>query len=327
MNDKTLYFCRTPLQAIIINNLLESRSGNHHVIYRPNNKSKKHEYYFNQLRTTHKTFISFQPVSFSHSLSSIVEWLSLPTKIRQIKYNNLFIASIGDMVFSFFAARNKIANIYLFDDGVFNLKQEEWVKWISADSISNKIVRKIFRGEDKIFTQSRIAHHFTLYPAELCWLDCGTTQLNDLFAPNRVDLLHGAIEAKKIRVLLGSAYIKGEVDDDVKLLLNRNIRHEKIIHSQQFDLYIPHPAHSSQPVYSRILDEFFTKYPIDLMIAEDIIAALRKSGFSPIIYGFISSALVNLSKDFKTVSIVLDEQMMLEAEIQKQLGAKIIKVF
>jgi len=327
MNEKTLFVCRTPLQAIIINKLLESSPSNHHVIYRPNNNSKKHEYYFHQLRTDNKTLLPFQPISFSHSLSSIFEWLSLPRQVRHIKYDNLYIASIGDMVFSFFAARNKPAKIHLFDDGFLNLTQEEFTKWIKAESISDKIVQKIFHGESKMHTHSRIAHHFTIYPAELCWLDCETTELKGLFKPDEINLLSSAKGAKVMRVLLGSAYIIGEVDDDLEILRNRNILHEQVINSDKFDVYIPHPAHSSQPVYPQILDEFCAKYPLDLMIAEDIIAALRSSGYRVIIYGFISSALVHLSKDFKTVSIALDEHMMIESDIQKQLGAKIIKLF
>ena len=210
MNEKTLFVCRTPLQAIIINKLLESSPSNHHVIYRPNNNSKKHEYYFHQLRTDNKTLLPFQPISFSHSLSSIFEWLSLPKQVRQIKYDNLYIASLEDMVFSFFAARNKVANIYLFDDGFINLKQAEFTKWIQADSISDKIVRMIILGQKTILTHARIAHHFTIYPAELCWLDCETTELKGLFKPDEINLLSSAKGAKVMRVLLGSSYRSSE---------------------------------------------------------------------------------------------------------------------
>jgi hypothetical protein len=327
MNEKKLFFCRTPLQVIIVNRLLETSPGKHHVVYRPNNNSAKHEYYFNKLQTDNKTLLPFQPIPFSHSLSSIFEWFSLSKQIRQAQYESLYIASIGDMVFSFFAARNKLANLFLFDDGFLNLMQEEYTKWINSESISDNIVQKIFHGESKMHTHSRIAHHFTIYPAELCWLDCETTELKGLFKPNKINLLSSAKGAKVMRVLLGSAYIIGEVDDNHEILKARNILHEQISNSDKFDVYIPHPAHSSQPAYPQILDEFCAKYPIDLMIAEDFITALRSSGFRVIIYGFISSVLVNLSKDFKTVSLVLDEKMMDAADIQKKLGAKIIKVF
>ena len=64
------------------------------------------------------------------------------------------------------------------------------------------------------------------------------------------------------------------------------------------------------------------------MIAEDIISTIYKEGYQLIIYGFNSSALVNLAKDFRTVSFALDENIANEnAAMLKSAGAKVIKVF
>ena len=119
MNERTLFFCRTPLQALIFNKIIISNSKKCHVIYRPNNNSKKHRYYFKKINTENKTYIEHQPISFSHGLSNLIEWFLIPKKIRRSRYNHLYISSIGDSIFSFFAARNPSASITLFDDGVF----------------------------------------------------------------------------------------------------------------------------------------------------------------------------------------------------------------
>ena len=327
MLENTLFFCRTPLQALIINKLLETNSNHHHIIYRPNNESEKHKYYFSKLATEHKTFLPFEPVSFSHALSSIFDWLSLPRKIRHSKYDQLYIASIGDMVFSFFSARNRSAKINLFDDGIFNLNKNEFNRWVQSDSLQKKILRKILNGEKTTVTHERISHHYSIYPSNLCWLNCETTELKGLFKIDDKINADFSSKKKKLRVLVGSAYIIGEVDDDFEVLKNRNLQHEKIINSDKFDVYIPHPAHKSEAKFEVLNKDFISQHPLNLMIAEDIISVIHNSGYELIIYGFISSTLANLSKDYKTVGIMTDKFMLDDSYLLKQLGAKILKVF
>ncbi len=327
MNDKTLFFCRTPLQAIIINKLLENISGNHHIIYRPNNNSQKHQHYFNKIKSDHKTFLVFEPLKFSHALSSIYDWFSLSRDVRMSKYNQLFIASIGDMVFSFFAERNSTARINLFDDGMFNLSKVEFNQWVESDSVNKKITRTLFLGEKPLVTHNRINHHYTIYPSELCWLNCHTTELKGLFKINNTLIASPKVKKKKLRIILGSAYFPTEIDRNMNRIEKRNIQHEAIINSDKFDVYIPHPSHPSKPKYIDELNQLFEEHPINLMIAEDLISAICRSGYEVIVYGFGSSTIANLSKDFKTIGIMLDEQMMSQYSILRKLGAKIIKLF
>lgn len=83
MAGSTLYFCRTPLQALIINKILLSNSVDCHVIYRPNNNSRKHQYYFKKINTIRKTYIDHQPVKFSHGLSNLIEWFLIPRENQE----------------------------------------------------------------------------------------------------------------------------------------------------------------------------------------------------------------------------------------------------
>ena len=328
MFKNTLFFCRTPLQAILINKILQDWHGNSHVIYRPNNKSAKHQYYFQKLQTEHKTWLAFEPITFSHTLSSIFDWFSLSKEIRQKKYDYLFIASIGDIVFSFFAARNKLANIYLFDDGTFNLNKRLFLAWIAADSTSNRVVRKLLNGEKANITFNRITHYFTIYSSAISWLKIESTKINDLFEFDDSELAHSSNKPQILRVLLGSAYMVTEAAKDPAVIATQHALHERIITSGKFDIYIPHPSHPSKQIYPESFKEILANNPFELMIAEDIISTIYKEGYQLIIYGFNSSALVNLAKDFRTVSFALDENIANEnAAMLKSAGAKVIKVF
>ena len=145
--------------------------------------------------------------------------------------------------------------------------------------------------------------------------------------PASKTILNFSGKKKKLRILVGSAYIIGEVDDDINILKNRNLQHEKIISSDKFDIYIPHPAHSSEANFEELNQDFTSKYPLHLMIAEDIISAIHNSGYELIIYGFFSSTLANLAKEYKAVGIMTDQSMLDDSYLLKQLGAKILKVF
>ena len=330
MNEITLFFCRTPLQALIINKIIVSNSVKCHVIYRPNNDSKKHRYYFKQIVAENKTYIDHQPVSFSHGISTLIEWFLIPRKIRRTKYSNLYISSIGDSIFSFFAARNKFASINLFDDGVFNLNPEYFNDWIKHTRWTDSLLRLVMKGESSLKTRQRINHHYTIYPKHLSFLGCQVTEITDLFRNLDSATPSNLNNSKtKIRILLGSAYLPTENDSETMMEASRNVTHDSIVSSDKFDVFIPHPANKNQSYkYPDSLKEIFDKSPIDLMIAEDLVSAISNAGFKIIVYGFCSSALINITSNFQTVSFALDELMLKDAEqYLVPAGVKVLKQF
>ena len=330
MAGSTLYFCRTPLQALIINRILATNSENCHVIYRPNNNSRKHKYYFKKINTSRKTYINHQPVKFSHGLSNLLEWFLIPRKIRKARYTHLYISSIGDSVFSFFAARNPLASINLFDDGVFNLNPEYFNDWIKNTRWTDSLLRLIMKGEPSLKTRHRIAHHYTIYPKQFSFLDCKVTEIKDLFQnKDGVPVSRSYMPKTKIRILLGSAYLPTENALETMMVASRNMSHDSIVDSNKFDVFIPHPANKNQSYkYPDSLKEIFDKFPIELMIAEDLVSGIANAGFKIIVYGFCSSALINTASNFQTISFALDQLMLNDA--QKYLvpaGVKILKKF
>jgi len=330
MNETTLFFCRTPLQSLIINKIIVSNSVKCHVIYRPNNDSKKHRYYFKQIHTENKTYIDHQPISFSHGLSTLIEWFIIPKKVRRARYTDLYISSIGDTIFSFFAARNQHASINLFDDGVFNLNQKYFNNWIKHTRWTDRFLRFVMRGESSLKTMQRIIHHYTIYPKHLSFLNCQVTEIKDLFSNlNSVRLSNPNNSKNKIRILLGSAYVPTKDVSETMMVASRNIAHDSIVNSNKFDVFIPHPANKNQSFkYPDSLKEIFKKSPIDLMIAEDLVMAINDAGYKVTVYGFISSSLINISNNFQTVSFALDELMLKDAELYLvPLGVKVLKKF
>ena len=186
----------------------------------------------------------------------------------------------------------------------------------------------MLNGEKTKITFDRITRYFTIYSSAISWLKIKPTKIEDLFAFKDSKLKNSIDKPRTLRVLLGSTFKLTEYAQDEVLIKTQNTLHDRIITSGKFDIYIPHPMHPSKQIYPKSFKEILTKNPFDLMIAEDIILTICEEGYQLIIYGFNSSALVNLANNFRTVAFALDDNMANEnSAMLKSAGAKIIKVF
>ena len=133
-----LFFCRTPLQAMIVNKLSRQLPEQTVVVYHAINSSEKHRYYFDEIEVEQKYFIPWRAIRGSDTFSDMRAWWGIPRHVRNTRYTALFIASIGSFAFSLFAARSPEADIHTFDDGTFNLSRSEFEPWIHMEPTTRR---------------------------------------------------------------------------------------------------------------------------------------------------------------------------------------------
>ena len=305
MNENNLYFCRTPLQSLIINRLLHDSSEGSVVIYSPISDSEKHHYYFDKINSRNKYFINYNNFKYSSTINEVLIWRKIPSKIRNAKYKNLHIASVGSLAFSLIAGRkiNRNSRIITFDDGTFNISESIFESWIACESLPPKIIKYILNG----LTNREIRHlskkHYTIFPERLVvGFSCPIEKI-DVFENSEAIWNPDEGSERVVHVVLGDNFYQSELNDEV-LMANC----AKIIMSNNVDLYIPHPSCAELPRISTKLSMLCSQIDFKKMIAEDIIFALLKLGCKPIVYGFNSTALYNLSPFGQTINCVINSR-------------------
>jgi hypothetical protein len=310
----SLILCRTPLQSKIANEIIKKISGKYVVIYYPTTKNIKNDYYYSKINAKLKYFLPWQPLVWSDALTGVLAWMRIPASIKNKKYNNLYISSIGDIPFSLFSGKNAFAEISSYDDGTFNINEENFLRWINQEPISYILIKKIMGGINNKKMFDRISCHYTIYPKKmLSWMRRQVEEI-DLYKSSSSET-RALNNRKKIRVLLGSGFVEP----------NLNHVHDHLCKSTRFDLFIPHPYTLLDTRVSEQFGELFLKYDLNLLVAEDVIIRLVSEGYRPIVYGFNSSALINLKKFTSVVSINIDDSFSGLANDLRRFGIKIIE--
>ena len=305
--QRTLFFCRTPLQSLIAQEIIDRHPGWSTVVYYPTSSSSKHQYYFEKLRCTEKVFAPLQQLRLSDTLTEIRAWWAVPRSIRQQAYAELFVSSIGAIPFSMFVVRNPRARLNTFDDGTFNVNPEVFPRWISHEPFARKLAKRILRGVDNVELISRGARHYTIFDSQRV--------VGIPYRIHEIDLLnHGQWEVdgpatrRRVRVMLGTLLPRST---------DRSI-YEGLTASPGFDAYLPHPAeHRPARIKDWVRDACPHADP-EKMIAEDFVIEMAKSGLRPIVYGFNSTALLTLARVTRTVSIQI-------AGLHVQLPSELLK--
>jgi hypothetical protein len=307
----TLFFCRTPLQALIVNHLLETVQGEAVVIYHPTSANQKHLYYFHKIATSSKHFIPWRPLRASDTLTDLAAWWKIPIHVRRTKYARLFLASIGSVPFSLFARANPDAKIHTFDDGTFNLNEKTFLNWIDAEPIARRLLKRMLRCPNNVDIVERAVRHHTIFPKR--YVVGIRSPIEEIMLFENFDCRRGMSRAPKVRVLLGTRF--GEID--------LQDRHDRIVESGRFDVVLPHLVDVRLPIIGTWLLEAGLGVDPAKAIAEDVVAALVTAGFRPVVYGFNSTALLNLARLVPTVSIFLAPHLeTIPAQVMSDLGVR-----
>lgn len=320
MKFKTLFFCTTPLQSLIINKLIQNCKEFAYVIYIPNNNGDLHQIYFDNIETENKTFLKSNKYIFSDTLDHLYNFFKLPLNIRECKFQEIYFASIGDTLLGLLLGRNLNSKLHLFDDGIFNLNKTSFLEWISEESFSKKVVRYLFNGETGLETYKKLHCHHTIYPTHYTdWMSCPVRSIN-LFEYNNKNISDTWPENQSVKILLGSYFADYQAKEEHA--------YHKVIKKFSADVYIPHPGNKHEKHFIRDdIKKLFHDNQYKKMIAEEIIINIVKSGYQVNLYGFSSSVLFNLSNLVSTSCFALNSQTFSQKEFYAEAGIKLIKGF
>ena len=202
-NDKlSFFFCRTPLQSMIINQLLDEINGEGIVVYHATSISKKHQYYFDKINAEKKYFIPWHNSSFSQTWNDTIAWWQIPKSIRNKKYDALYVASFTSIVFSAIRGRNPKSPLYTFDDGLINLDTKLNLEWWYDEPRNPRIVKWLLGGVFNKDIMTNIDRHYTIFDKnKVLKLSSDIYELN-LFEKN---LKYSKEQVKnRVRILIGT---------------------------------------------------------------------------------------------------------------------------
>jgi hypothetical protein len=330
MDCNILFYCKTPLQALIINNLLKESAAKSVVVYIPNNQNNIHEIYFNKINTSHKIFIPYDPISFSDTLTKLRHWFRIPRSIRKRSYQHIYFASIGSQVLKFFAGRSPSANFYLFDDGSFNLHKKFFFQWVDSYRLIPRIIDFFFMGERSSKTLKKVSIYYTIFPISWSFWTQSPIKKIDLFLTEGVNSETSNLGTslnqsnRRVRIFLGSYFVPSESS----IAASRARSYNFIVNNSHYDVFIPHPGNQQKPHYFRKdLQNIFKDLPYSTMIAEEIILQIIQQGYQVNLYGFNSTVLYNLASKVPSCNIILDELMMSEDMILPNSKIRLLKGF
>lgn len=308
-----LFYCRTPLQSLIVNSLVGRVSGESVVLYHPTTSSEKHGRYFASIDCGERHFLPFRAPLFSDTLSDLADSLRLPREVARRRFASLCVSSVGSIPFGFLARRNPNAEIFTFDDGTFNLSEATYTSWIHDEARVRRIVKSFCRVPSNPAVLDRAVAHFTIFPPEFV--------VGDHRSIERVAILGGLSESsgargRRVRVLLGSWF------HDVAL----QARHDEIVEAGRADVFLPHPADARAATCSPWVGALLGARQLSHLVAEDVVRILREGGLVPVVYGFESTALYNLAGHVTAVSIHLEGRpTVVPAEVARALGVRQVR--
>ena len=322
LNLKSLFYCRTPLQLKIAQRIIDinNLSRNYFLIYHPTNNNKKHSYYYKNLKTKNKIFIKFLD-KFPFILGELFAWNRLPRIIKNSSFSEIYFASLNSILLSKLSTKNTKAELNLFDDGLLNINKKDFYYMINFDHSLHVFFRTILSIHKNQDILKRINTHYTIYDPKMSeWMPCKSAKIN-LFKSDLLSRERISNSRVKLRILIGNTF--GHIKKSSSLI------HDEISRSNKFDIFIPHPASKLEFRSPDFLKDVISKNMIENFVAEDIIFELTKNGYTNIIlYGFSSSVLLNLREHTKSVSILLNESLTnnLELDLAKSLRRTGIKI-
>lgn len=320
MNIGVLFFCKTPLQSIIVNKILESNKENKkaYVLYIPNNKSQLHKIYFDKIEAKNKFFLKYNAFRISDTLSHLMSFYQLPKFFRNCTFNKIYFSSIGDLELSLLLGRNSGCKLHLFDDGTLNLEQAHFFNFITTASLWKRIISFFFRAEHPLDTYKKLSCYHTIFHHSFShWIDCPINHIN-LFDKQYNMRLTKSSPTKHLRVFLGSHFIP--IQSEIESL------YLHVLQKCQSDVHIPHPGNRKEHHYiSSNLNQLFINHSFEKMIAEEVVFTLLNAGYKVYLYGFSSTVLFNMSKFTPTISIALNANEYLKKDLFSAAGIKVIK--
>lgn len=277
---KSLFLCRTPLQARICLKIIEDNSGDDFdAIYFTQNNSDADLEYFSQLKAkaAHALYlhVTQKKPDFLNHLNAIWQFRR---QWKQTGYAAIYLASIDSFVFRAVINRNSHAALYSFDDGTANITPGS----LYYDLGRYKKAR--FYGmllglprPDEVKT--RLRRHYSIYPGFENFIEPEKITFLSLFDHSRQG--GHSNEDKRVSFFIGQPFHEYLTTEHMAAL-------RTWLATQSVDFYVMHPREKS-PLLANIpvLDK-------GGLLAEDAIFAAA-GNCRPRVISAYSTVLFNIS--------------------------------
>ncbi len=293
--SKALFICYTPLHILIAENIIiREKLSNYIFIFYCKASTKKLQLYYNRLANNAQ--YAFILKKDNKVITFIKEILPFIFKVKKLMHPNSIVYS-GNIKSAYtrcivFGIRTK--NIHSFDDGSGNISGKGYFYKGRTLSFINKFLHWVGLDFSYARAYSMIEKHYTIYPNIKNAMP--HTEEISVFDPQKNN--PPPKNTKIILFLLTTFYEEGYLDEKTETKL-----FDKIIKTHNIEHVIPHPLSNKKKI------EYYKKITMTgEKIAEEIIFDLKKKYSEVVVYGFHSSALVNLMniKGVKCINIKIE---------------------
>lgn len=287
---RRLFFCRTPLQALIVQWIQQRSPGRDTILYYPHSNSVKHLHYAKRLRGE-LCFVPFAYPLNSHFVSEVYALMRIPRRVMFGVYDELYAASIGEFCFSMLAGWNRRALINTFDDGTGNICADAYSVGVANEGPAHfRYFKAALFGRTNHEILTTAVAHYTIYDPELNIFHARQFVRLDLFPAPTVS---ARLDERPVVVVLGTP---------IHIVApHKTEAYRAFVKSLKPDIFLPHPAEHAEPELAEAFrDDGEIARIAKECIAEEVIGAVAARGYKVIVHGFGSTALGNV-RDFAEV--------------------------
>ncbi|MCK3658643.1 hypothetical protein A4G18_07965 [Pasteurellaceae bacterium Pebbles2] len=303
-----LFICMTPLQTIIAHRIIQEEKLNKRqcaLVYLSMSPNGIHKVYYERL----VSMVDFGVfISTGRSLKTIF-------KLRKLLLNkkaDVYVASINDTLIFYALSFLDLRTLVTYDDGTANIISNS-VYFSSEKNFSLR--RKLMKtmhfllgnrfSLDKVKASSTL--HYTIYKDYENVIAC--TKYIPLFCD---PLFFNGKKGSEMNVFLGTVY--SEIVENIKHIERLQNDVKNMLHNIGNCIYIPHPRESANILFSE-------RYPVEDLMAEELIMELLKKYDTINIYGFGSSAQFNLLNLTERLRIYPIDTPILKKEVRDAVKA------
>ena len=302
-----LVLCRTPLQSVIIQQVLKEEGVDFYdIVYLTYDNSEEDRYYYDKLSALadKSQYLNISRQRYD-ILSHINIYLNINVDIKKKKYSKILVSSIDNLSFRKIVVKNKEAELITFDDGLKNI--------LLLKNINNNIRQKLYEFAFGVPAEKKvneiIIRHYSIYknftnimPTKIVkYIDIVNKKMDNLLCKN------------KIKFFIGQPFKEYMSDAFISKLKNYIIM-------SNFKYYVKHP---------REIEPLVDTIPLlqkNGKIAEEAIFAVCDN-CRPMIVGSFSSVMFNISADYADKVILLDKTNSLfkdYVELSKKANCQVV---
>lgn len=290
VKPRRLFFCVTPLNLLVAQAIRSIAPGTDTLVHVPPVSSPKYRFYFDRFEWDRKISVAVEHRRLPDLPSQVLKTIRVLRQLNGCHFDQLLFANIGSVHFATLAKKYRDAAIMTFDDGALHVDPQMFANWLAQEPLTHRIYRRLTGACTNESILARAERHYTIFPPELCRQNVPEVVGIPLFA----DLPAPSPTSQRIKVLLGTPL------PGVSLGMDADT-YERLVSIIDPDIYLPHPQERRPPMV-RLAGENRGQImrAAETLIAEDFTRELVKLGYSPVIEGFRSTALLNLAGQFPT---------------------------